>query len=419
MTEALANPLATSAAELDHGDPLSRFRERFVLDDVLYLDGNSLGRAPKASLAKLRDVAENEWAVGLIASWDHWIDLARETGDAIGAACLGAPAGTTMVSDSTSINLAKMAAAALSRRRGRTNIVVDANDFPTDRYLMAGLATERRGSLVSLDTSAIAGPQAADVAAACDDNTALVVLSHVNYRSGAIADMAAITAAAHNAGAMILWDLSHSVGSVPVDLPGTGPDLAVGCTYKYLNGGPGSPAFLYVRDDLISSLEPSLKGWFGTVAQFDMGPSFNPVDNIDRFQVGTPPLLSLCAVGPAIEVIADAGIEAMRAKSVALTERLVALADRDLADFGFGIGSPRDPNQRGGHVTLTHPLAAQISVALRSAGVVGDFRKPDGLRLAPVPLYTRFADVDEAVARIASLVRNGDHLRVDVSNRVS
>jgi len=328
MTDASLNPLGTSAAELDRGDPLSRFREQFVLDDVLYLDGNSLGRAPKASLAKLRDVAENEWAVGLIASWDHWIDLARETGDAIGAACLGAPAGTTMVSDSTSINLAKMAAAALSHRRGRTNIVIDANDFPTDRFLMAGLAAERGGSLTSLDTSSIAGPQAADVAAACGDDTALVVLSHVNYRSGAIADVAAITTEAHNAGAMIMWDVSHSVGSVPIDLPGTGADLAVGCTYKYLNGGPGSPAFLYVRDDLITRLEPSLKGWHGTVAQFDMGPTFEPVDNIDRFQVGTPPLLSLCTVGPAIDLIADAGIEAMRAKSVALTERLVALAER-------------------------------------------------------------------------------------------
>ncbi len=409
----------TPAHDLDAADPLAGFRDEFVIDDVLYLDGNSLGRAPIASLAALSAAANQQWAQGLIASWDSWIDLARSTGDAIAAACLGAPAGTTVVSDSTSINIWKIAAAAVEHRTGRPDIVIDVNDFPSDRYLMAKLAADHGGQCHTLSTDPVEGPTAAQVASALTDSVGLVVLSHVNYRSGALADMAHITKVAHARGAMVMWDLSHSVGAVPIDLATCGVDLAVGCTYKYLNGGPGAPAFLYVRDDLIGALSPSIPGWFGAENQFAMEPQFSPMPTIDRFQVGTPPILSLSTLAPAVDIMQRATMGALRTKSLALTERLITLADQHLAELGFSLGTPRDPARRGGHVTLQHPDALRISIAARQHGVVGDFRQPDGLRLAPVPLYTRFVDVDEAVARIASIVRSGDHLSIDANTRVT
>jgi kynureninase len=407
------------AHDLDAADPLSGFRDEFVIDDVLYLDGNSLGRAPIASLAALSDAANQQWAHGLIGSWDSWIDLARSTGDAIAAACLGAPAGTTVVSDSTSINIWKIAAAAIEHRPERPDIIIDVNDFPSDRYLMTKLAADHGAQVMCLQTDHLVGPTLAEVNAALTESVGLVVLSHVNYRSGALADMAAITSAVHDAGAMVLWDLSHSVGAVPIELAACGVDFAVGCTYKYLNAGPGAPAFLYVRDDLIGAIEPAIPGWFGTTNQFAMDPRFDPVPDIDRFQVGTPPILSLSTIGPAVDIMGRATITALRAKSIALTERLIALADEHLAELGFTVGTPRDASRRGGHVTLHHPDALKVSIAARQHGTVGDFRQPDGLRLAPVPLYTRFADIDEAVARIASIVRSGDHLSIDANTRVT
>lgn len=406
-----------TAVDFDH------LREQFVLDDRIYLDGNSLGRPCRSSIDAVATALEHEWAVGLIESWDVWIDRSREIGDLIAAHCLGAAAGTTTLSDSTSINLWKLTAAAARHARSldpnRTALLVDEQDFPTDRYVVDSIAEGYGFEARRFESHPINGPTVGDLDEVLGDDVAVVILSHVNYRSGALADMAALTALCHDAGSLIVWDLSHSVGSVPIDLAGNDVDVAVGCTYKYLNGGPGAPAFFTIAPRLIEAIEPAIAGWFGTRAQFEMRPAFEAVPGIDRFQVGTPPILSATAVGPAVELLGTVGMPALRARSTELTSRLIEGVDAELARFGVEIATPRAAAQRGGHVTLTHPEARQLSVALRMAGVVGDYREPNGLRLAPVPLYTTPDDVDVAIARIASILANRDHLAVDTSSRVT
>jgi kynureninase len=403
----------TQAEALDRADPLAGFRERFVLDDGprIYADGNSLGRLPHETRDRLAAFVD-EWGDRLVSGWADWIELPLRVGNVL-ARLLGARPGEVLACDSTTVNLFKLAHAALDLRPGA--LVTDAGNFPTDRYVLEGVAAARGVELRRFDADPVEGPSVADVERACADRrVSAVCLSHVDFRSGAVADMAGITAAAREAGALVLWDLSHSAGAVPVALAETGADLAVGCTYKYLNAGPGAPAFLYVRRELQERLRSPVQGWFGQRDQFAMGPRYEPADGIERFHAGTPPVLGLVSVEAGVELVLEAGIEAIRRKSEALTELTLALADERLAELGFRLASPRDPARRGGHVSLAHEDAWRICRALiERAGVVPDFRPPDAVRLGFAPLYSRFSDVWDAVDRLAGLVGRGEHLNVD------
>ncbi len=388
------------AQECDAADPLSPFRQRFVQpagQPLIYLDGNSLGMLPLATAERIANVVPREWGPGLIRSWDHWVDLPARAGDLLGRHLLGAAPGQVVVSDSTTVNLNKLARAALAARAGRPVIVTDDDNFPTDRYVLAGVAAERGGQ-VRLITTELDGGLATDaVRAAVDGQTALVCLSHVAYRSGAVADMAEITQIAHRHGALVLWDLCHSAGSVPVDLDGCGADLAVGCTYKYLNAGPGAPAYLYVRRDLQDQLRQPVQGWFGQRDQFEMGPAYQPVSGIGRFLTGTPDIMGISAVEEGARLLGEAGIGRIRQKGQQLTQYLIELADAWLAPLGFTVASPRDPEHRGSHVSLHHRDAGLISQALIARGVVPDYRTPGRLRLGLAPVTTRFTDVWDAL----------------------
>ena len=393
------------AKSADRADPLASFRDRFVIDDadLIYLDGNSLGRLPTAARDRLRQAVDVEWGTELIRGWDRWIDLGRETGDLI-AEIVGAQPGEIVASDSTSVNLFKLASAALDARRGRSVIVTDDDNFPTDKYVLQGLAAARGLDLRVISTDIDDGLRLADVAAAIGPDTALVCLSHVAYRSGAVADIVGITAAAQDVGALMMWDLCHSAGSVPVGLTSANVDLAVGCTYKHLNGGPGAPAFLYVRADLQPILRSPIWGWFAQRDQFAMGASYDPVATVDRFLVGSPPILSGYAAREGARVSAEAGIDAIAAKARALTAYAVDLFDAWLVQDGFRLASPRDPTRRGAQITLHHPKAWQICQALKAAQVIPDFRTPDRLRLGFAPLYTRFVDVYEGLRRLREVM---------------
>jgi kynureninase len=392
------------AEALDRADPLASFREQFVLEGpVIYADGNSLGRLPKATVERLADVVDT-WGSRLVTAWAEWIDRPLEVGDLLADAVLGANRGEVLVCDSTTVNLFKLAAAALARKPGA--LVTDADNFPTDRYVLEGL-----GELVVFDADPVDGPTPDDVARACASmGVSVVCLSHVAYRSGALADVRAVAEVAHDHGALVLLDVSHSAGVAPIELEATGVDLAVGCTYKYLNAGPGAPAFLYVRAELQEALRSPIWGWFGQREQFAMGPAYDPVPGIGRFLAGTPPILGLAAVEIGAELVREAGIDALRRKSVALTELAVSLHDERLAPLGFELGTPREPERRGGHVSIRHPDGWRICRALiERADVVPDFRAPDSIRLGLPPLYTRFVDAWDIVDRLALLVQSGEH----------
>jgi kynureninase len=403
------------AERLDADDPLAGFRERFVIDDeeLIYVDGNSLGRLPQETVRRLAERVD-EWGTRLVRSWSDWIDLPLQVGDQL-APLVGAGSGEVLMADTTTVNLYKLAAAALEARPGRRAIVTDAANFPTDRYVFQGLAARGAAELRLLESDPVDGPSGAEVAAACaPGDVALVSLQHVAYRSGALADLEAITAAAHEAGALVLWDLGHSAGAVPVGLRSAEADLAVGCTYKYLNGGPGSVAYLYVRSDLQDELSSPIWGWFGQREQFRMREDYEPADGIVRFLAGTPPILDLTAAEVGIGLVAEAGIPALRAKSIALTEVAVQLHDAWLVPLGFELGSPRDPERRGGHVSLRHADSWPICRALvERAKVVPDFRTPDSIRVGLPPLYTRFVDVWDALDRLRRLVAAGEHRSFD------
>ncbi|MFD0279955.1 kynureninase [Kitasatospora sp. NPDC127111] len=402
-----------AAERLDTADPLAAFRDRFVITDpeLIYLDGNSLGRLPAATPELLREVVERGWGDGLVRSWQGWIDWGARLGDRLAEHVLGARPGEVVVSDSTSVNLYKLASAALDAAPGRGTVLMDAEDFPTNRYVLQGLAAQRGLRLRRLASDPDGGLSPDRLRAALGQDVALVVLSLVSYRSGALLDMAAVNELARAAGVRVLWDLSHAAGAVPVELAATGADLAVGCTYKYLNGGPGSPAYLYVRRELQPELRQPVWGWFGQREQFLMGPEYDPVPSIERFLVSTPPLLSLAAIDPALAVVEEAGVRRIRAKGQLLGRLVTELADEWLAPLGFRPASPGQPERRGSHVSLHHPDAWRICQTLASdAKVICDYRVPDRLRIGPSPLYTRFTEVWDAMDRLREVVTHGTHL---------
>jgi len=394
--------MSATSAQLDTADPLAAFRERFAPSPglVAYLDGNSLGRPVAASLDNLARVARDEWGGRLIRGWDEgWLDEPLRLGDELGRIALGAAPGQTTIGDSTTVLIYKQVRAALALRKGRDEVVVHRDDFPTDRYVLEGIAAETGATLRWIDSGDIT-PEA--VAAVTSERTAVVVLSAIAYRSGALADVPTITDLVHAAGALMLWDLCHSAGVLPTTLDAWGVDLAVGCGYKYLNGGPGAPAFAYVSTALQRDYRQPIQGWIGSATPFEMGQGYEPGPGIRRVLSGTPPILGMAALGPALAMLDEAGVDAVRAKSIALTEHAVGLADELLPDAV--LATPRDPARRGSHITLDHPDFERIMPLLWARGVVPDFRRPDGIRLGLSPLSTGFAEVEAGVRAMADLL---------------
>ncbi|HEV7173831.1 kynureninase [Pedococcus sp.] len=394
--------LHREAATLDAQDPLAGLRQRFLSpegsDLVAYFDGNSLGRPVADVPQRLRDFTEQLWGDRLIRAWDEqWLDWPMRIGDRLGSLVLGAAPGQTVVADSTTVLLYKLSRAAVDAQAAgpqrRTEIVLDTDNFPTDRYVLEGIAGERGLTLRWIETDPTSGVTIDQVREAVGPQTALAVFSHVAYRSGHLADGPAITAAVHDAGGLVLWDLCHSGGSVPVALDEWGADLAVGCTYKYLNGGPGSPAWAYVAARHHGRLRQPIWGWIGRRDAFDMGPGYDPADGIRSFISGTPPILAMVPLQASLDLVEEAGIEAIRTKSVALTELVIRLADSLLVPLGVEVASPRDAALRGGHVTLRRKGFREVTAALWSQGVIPDYRDPDGLRIGVSPLSTSFAEV--------------------------
>jgi kynureninase len=409
---------AERARQLDAADPLTAYRERFVITDpdLIYLDGNSLGRLPRATLAVLTDVIRQQWGERLVRSWgEGWFEVANRIGGKIGR-LLGAANGEIILADSTSVNLFKLVSAALAARPGRHTILTDDLNFPSDLYILQGIARRAGGEYrirVVPSSDGIDGPAEA-LMAALDEDTALLTLSHTVFKSGYTYDMAAVTEAAHRAGALILWDLSHSAGSVPVALNDAAADLAVGCTYKYLNGGPGAPAFLYVRRDLQATLPNPISGWIGQREPFDFAPDYMPAEGIQHFLSGTPPILSLAAVEPGVDLLLEAGMARLRERSVRLSEYFIDLWESQLAPLGFRLQSPRDPARRGSHVSLGHDDAWRINLALiHDMKVLPDFRRPDNIRLGIAPLYNTFTDLHQAVERMREVVTGRHYERHD------
>jgi len=408
------------ARQLDAQDELASFRDRFVIDDpnLIYLDGNSLGRLPKASVQHVQSLIEQQWGQRLIRGWNEgWFTAAKTLGDKI-AQIVGARPSEVLVSEATSTNLFKLAVAGLRARPGRTKIVTDAFNFPSDLYIFQGIIDLLEGQhqleIVPSRDGIRVHPD--DIAAAIDSDTALVSLTHVAFKSAFMYNVQAITALAHQAGALTLWDLSHSVGAVPLELDAWSVDLAVGCTYKFLNGGPGSPAFLYVRRELQVQLIQPIWGWFAADNPFAFDLEFSPAKGITRFQVSTPPMLSMLALEPAVDLMLEAGMVRLRAKTMQQTEYLLHLAQVWLLPLGFSLGSPTDPAERGSHVSLRHPEAYRINRALISprsraegAGelrVIPDFRAPDNIRLGIAPLYNSYEDIYRALERMCEIVEN-------------
>lgn len=369
------------ALALDADDPLAGFRDRFHIPnpDVVYLDGNSLGMPPKRTLERLREVYENDWATGLIRSWDHWIDLPQRVGNQV-ARLIGARDGEVVVHDTTTMNVYQLVHAAIALRPDRRVVAISDHDFPTDRYVVDGIAA-RTGHEVRHGFEQL-------------DDVAVMVRSVIDYRTAELVDVAAETARAHAAGALVVWDLSHAVGAIDIDLRACGAQFAIGCSYKFLNGGPGAPAWSYVAEELHSVVEQPIWGWFATKDQFDMGPVFEPRDDIARLLLGTPSILALTAAEVGISLSVEAGMPAIHAKGTALTGFALDLCDQ----LGLESPTPRDPARRGNHVAIRHPRAREVVKELAARDVLFDFRQPDVVRAGCSPLTTRFVDVFDGLS---------------------
>ena len=399
--------------ELDHRDPLARFRERFRLPEgVIYLDGNSLGPLQKSVPERTRQVVEREWGEGLIRSWNgaRWIDLPQRVGDKV-APLIGAEPGEVVAADSTSVNLFKLLSAALALQRGRSVIISERDNFPTDLYVAQGVRDQLGGG------HELKLVEAGGIRDAIDEHVAVVMLTHVNFRNGARHDMAEITAAAHAKGALVLWDLSHSVGAMPLALGAARADFAIGCGYKYLNGGPGAPAFLYVRRDLQGRIRPPLAGWMGHREPFAFVPEYAPAEGILRNLCGTPPVLAMAALDAALDLWAEVDLVLLRAKSVALADLLISLVDEQGADLGLTLATTRDAERRGSQVSFAHPEGYAVMQALIARGVIGDYRAPDLIRFGLTPLYLRYVDVFDAVTILADILRHRHWDRAEFRRR--
>lgn len=385
-----------AAQALDDADPLAAYRDRFVIGDepIAYLDGNSLGRLPRATSARLRQVIDEEWGGRLIRGWEEkWIELPTSVGDLLGATLLGAAAGQTVIADSTSVNLFKLLHAAAGIRPGRSEIVVDDTNFPTDRYLVESVAATRGLTVRWISPTLEDSVTAELLAGVLGPQTGVVVLSQVDYRSGALLDLSTITAQIQAVGAVVVWDLCHSVGVVPIELDAAGVDFAVGCTYKYLNAGPGAPAFLYVAERHLAEVEQPITGWWSAADMFAMSGEYEPASSIRKMLSGTANVLGIVAVEEGVKLIAEAGIEAIRAKSLALTDFEIALVDQWATVSTDVLVTPRDHAVRGGHVTVRTPKAREITAHLMANGIIPDFRNPDMIRLGLSPLTTSFTEV--------------------------
>ncbi len=403
--------LRTRAAELDASDPLRGTRDLFVPagggDDVVtaYLDGNSLGRPLRATAQRLDDLVRRDWGTRLIRSWDErWMELPTRLGDRLGEVCLGAAAGQTVIADSTTVLLYKLLRAAVAADPERDEIVLDSENFPTDRYVAEGIAAETGARLVWVEPAPEEGVTPEQVAAVVGPRTAVVLVSQVAYKSAWLADLPGITRAAHDVGALVLWDLCHSAGVVPVDLDEHEVDLAVGCSYKYLNGGPGAPAFAYVASRHQGRLRQPIQGWMGHARVFEMGPAYEAGTGMRSWISGTPPVLGMVGIEDTVDLVERVGLDAIRSKAAALGDFVVDAVDARLAAHGVRVVSPRDAQQRGGHVTIAHPRSREIYQQLWSEGVVPDFREPDGIRLGLAPLSTSYAEVAHALVRIEELL---------------
>lgn len=404
------------ALELDKNDPLAHFKSQFVVADpeMCYLDGNSLGRLPKETISAVNNLM-TEWGSEVVTGWGHWVDEAQPTGDLLGQAALGAGPGQILVCDTTSVNFYQLCLAAVHARPGRKTIITDAANFPTDRYILDGIAKQFGLKLVLIQNEdpAVATHERITtqvLAPYLNDDVALVTLQVIQYRSGARTDIKSITDQVRAIGGLVVWDASHAVGAIELNLDANGVDLCVGCTYKYGNSGPGSPAWLYVSKKIQKELQVPIQGWFAQDAQFEMGPVFERAQNIRGFQIASPSLIGIRCVQTAFSMIKEAGIDAIADKAAVGTQMMIDLYDAWLAPLGFALNTSRDPKERGGHISLVHPDAAQICVAMREiSNVIPDYRTPNSIRLAISPLPTSFVEVWDGFARTRDLVASGQY----------
>ncbi|MFF2316825.1 kynureninase [Arthrobacter sp. NPDC058097] len=409
MTTQAGDALLQKAARLDAQDPLARYRNLFVgaETELSYLDGNSLGRPLKRTAGDIATFIQEGWGGRLIRGWDEeWLDMPQAIGDQLGRAVLGAAAGQAIIADSTTVVLYKLIRAALAAvgDPARTEIVVDTDNFPTDRYLVEGIAEEEGLTLRWIEADPASGVHLDQVREVVGPATAVVLLSHVAYRSGYLADLPGITAAVHDAGGLVIWDLCHSAGSVELQLDAWNVDFAAGCTYKYLNGGPGSPAFAYVSNRHLPGLAQPIWGWMGRKDAFEMGPGYEPAAGIRGFLSGTPAIFGMIAMRGTLDLIDEAGMEAIREKSRQLTAYALELHDAWLAPAGVRLATPRDPDRRGGHITVDHPAFREVTAALWERDVIPDFRAPQGIRIGLSPLSTGFAELHRGMAAIRDLL---------------
>ena len=423
------------AEALDAADELAKYKQQFQISDpdLCYLDGNSLGRLPKKTIEQVNHFLTEEWGKELVDGWSHWIDQAQPAGDLLARAVLGAGPGQTLVCDTTSVNFYQLCMAAIKARPGRKTVIIDSANFPTDRYILAGIAEQLSLNLVTLNNDGLGGPGQVDVNAPdelitagelekhLNDDVALVTLQAINYRSGARPNLKAITDIARKYGALVVWDASHAAGAISLDFEANGVELAVGCTYKYGNSGPGSPAWLFVAKSIQTELRAPIQGWFAQDKQFEMGPFFEPAETIRRFQIASPSIIGIRGVEVAYQMIEEAGIKAIEKKAAIGTGLMIDLFDLWLKPLGFGLGTPREADRRGGHIIVTHPDAKQIALALRKLkNVIPDYREPNAIRLAISPLPTSYTEVWDGFHRLKELVESGDYRSVQIDgNRVT
>jgi kynureninase len=425
----MANPTERSYAEaLDAADPLAKYQGQFQVSDpeLCYLDGNSLGRMPLAAIESVNNFLTQEWGRELVDGWSHWIDESQAAGNLLGRSVLGAAEGQTLVQDTTSVNFYQMCLAAIKARPGRKTIIIDASNFPTDRYILAGIAKDFGLNLVTLNNDGSGGPGSVEIESDCElitpealaphlnDDVALVTLQAIHYRSGSRPDIKGITDLVRSHGGLVVWDASHAAGAIDLRFDEWGVDLAVGCTYKYGNSGPGSPAWLYVAKAMQPQVLPTIQGWFANDKQFEMGPFFEVAEGIRRFQIASPSIIGIRVMQASYQMIEDAGMAAISEKAANGSQLILDLFDAWLAPLGFTLMTPRSADQRGGHITVGHPDAKKIAAGMRKfANVVPDYRTPDSIRLAMAPLPTSYTEIWDGMARMRDLVASKKYLEVE------